>query len=102
MSKFGRFARQTNVTQGKFIESLSPDEGYFRGSCKSQNINPISPTPTFNLGIKIKSLSTILVLRSIRKYLSVYFQHLTFQPTQRSGVCSVSILNKTRNSTRFK
>ena len=50
-------------------------KGYFRETCKSQNINMNLPTPKFKLGIiriKVKSLSTILVLSSI-KYVSVQF-----------------------------
>ena len=64
---------KTKVIQGEFIEFISQDEWL----CKSQNIKLISQTPKFNLGII--SLSTILVLSSIKKYLSVHFQHLTFQ-----------------------
>ena len=36
-------------------------KGYFRETNKSQNINPISPTPKFTFGIiqiKVKNLST--------------------------------------------
>ena len=52
---------KTEVKQGKFVEFISPAKGYFRETYKSQNINPISPTPKFTLGIiqiKVKSLST--------------------------------------------
>ena len=52
---------KTEVIQGKFIEFISLAKGYFRETYKSQNINPISPTPKFTLGIiqiKVKSLST--------------------------------------------
>ena len=52
---------KTEVKQGKFIEFISPAKGYFRETYKSQNINPISPTPKLTLGIiqiKVKSLST--------------------------------------------
>ena len=31
-------------------DSYPQMKGYFRETCKSQNINPISPTPKFNLG----------------------------------------------------
>ena len=43
---------KTKVKQGKFVEFISLTKGYFRKMCKSQNINPISPTPKFTLGIK--------------------------------------------------
>ena len=51
---------------------------------KSQNINPISPTPKFIFGIimiAVKSLSTFsLALFNKEINLSVQFQYLTFQP----------------------
>ena len=50
---------KTEVKQGKFVEYLSPAKGYFRETNKSQNINPISPTPKFYFGIiqtKVKNL----------------------------------------------
>ena len=37
---------KTNVNK----DSYPKMKGYFREMCKSQNINPISPTPKFNLG----------------------------------------------------
>ena len=49
------------VKQGKFVEYIFPTKGYFRKTNKSQNINPISPTPKITFGIiqiKVKSLST--------------------------------------------
>ena len=52
---------QTEVKQGKFVDFISWTKGYFRETYKSQNINPISPTPKFKLGIiqiKVISLST--------------------------------------------
>ena len=52
---------QTDVNQGKFVEFISRAKGYFRETYKWQNINPISPTPKFTLGIiqiKVISLST--------------------------------------------
>ena len=52
---------RTEVKQGKFAEYIFPAKGYFRETNKSQNINPISPTPKFTFGIiqiKVKSLST--------------------------------------------
>ena len=52
---------KTEVKQGKFVEFISPAKGYFRETYRSQNINPISPTPKFTLGIiqiKVKRLST--------------------------------------------
>ena len=42
---------QTEVKQGKFVEFISRAKGYFRDTYKSQNINTISPTPKFTLGI---------------------------------------------------
>ena len=33
------------ITQGKFDEFISPDEGLLRETCKSQNINPILSSP---------------------------------------------------------
>ena len=53
-------------------------KGYFRETCKSQNINLISLTPKFNLGIiqiKIKSLSTTLILFDV----ILYVPSTTFQ-----------------------
>ena len=41
--------------------NISSGKGYFRETYKSQNINPISPTPKLTLGIiqiDVKSLST--------------------------------------------
>ena len=52
---------KTEVKQGKFVEFITPVKGYFIETYESQDINPISPTPKFNLGImqiKVKSLST--------------------------------------------
>ena len=52
---------KTEVKQGKFVQFISPVKGYFRETYKSQNINPISLTPKFTLGIiqiKVISLST--------------------------------------------
>ena len=46
------FLGKTEVKQGKFVEFISPAKGYFRETYKSQNINPISLTPKFTLGIK--------------------------------------------------
>ena len=42
---------KTEVKKGKFVEIISPAKGYFRETYKSQNIDTISPTPTFTLGI---------------------------------------------------
>ena len=47
---------KTEVKQGIFIEYIFPAKGYFRETNKSQNINPISPTPIIQ--IKVKSLLT--------------------------------------------
>ena len=52
---------RTEVKQEKFVEYIFLAKGYFREIYKSQNINPISPTPKFTFGIiqiKVKSLST--------------------------------------------
>ena len=52
---------RTEVKQGKFVEYIFPVKGLFRETNKSQNINPISPTPKFTFGIvqiKVKCLST--------------------------------------------
>ena len=49
---------KTDVKEGKFVEFISPVK-FFRETYKSQNINPISQTPKFTLGIlqiKVKSL----------------------------------------------
>ena len=51
---------RTEVKQGKFVKYIFRAKGYFRETNKSQNINPISPTPKFTFGIiqiKVKSLS---------------------------------------------
>ena len=42
---------RTEVKQGKFVEYIFPAKGYFRETNKSQNINPISPTPKFTFGV---------------------------------------------------
>ena len=42
---------KTEVKQGKFVEFISQAKGYFREIHKSQNINPISPAPSFTLDI---------------------------------------------------
>ena len=50
---------RTEVKQGKFVEYIFQAKGYFRETNKSENINPISPTPEFTFGIiqiKVKSL----------------------------------------------
>ena len=54
---------KTEVKQGKSVQFISPANGYFRETYKSQNISPVSPTTKFTLGIIqiiVKSLSTIL------------------------------------------
>ena len=40
---------KTEVKQGKFVELIFQAKGYIRETYKSQNINPISPTPKFTL-----------------------------------------------------
>ena len=81
---------RTEVTQGKFVEYIFPAKGYFTETNKSQNINPISPTPKSTFGIiqiKVKSLSTSfqwLVQYKINLnvcvcfYVSLYFIPLNF------------------------
>ena len=52
---------RTEVKQEKIVEYIFLAKGYSRETNKSQNINPISPTPKFTFGIiqiKIESLST--------------------------------------------
>ena len=52
---------RTEVKQRKFVKYIFSVKGYFRETNKSQNINPISPTPKFTFGIiqiKVKSLSS--------------------------------------------
>ena len=52
---------RTEVKQGNCVDYIFLAKGYFRETNKSQNINPISPTPKFIFGIiqiKVKSLST--------------------------------------------
>ena len=52
---------RTEIKKGKFAKYIFKAKGYFRETNKSQNINPISPTPKFTFGIiqiKVKSLST--------------------------------------------
>ena len=85
----------TKVKQGKFIECISPDEGIFRETCKSQNIiyyisHSISPTPQFNVGIiqiLIKCLSTIFSAEFNKKnpHLSVQLKYHTFQEGLNGG-----------------
>ena len=77
---------RTEVKQGKFVEYIFPVKGYFRETNKSQNINPISPTPKFTFGIihiKVKSLSTSF------QWLVQYKINIStdFDLTKRSGVC---------------
>ena len=54
-------AGKTEVKQAKFVEFISLAKSYLRETYKSQNVNPISPSPKFTLGIiqiRVKSLST--------------------------------------------
>ena len=53
---------RTEVKQEKFVEYLFPVKGYFRETNKSQNINPIPPTPKFTFGIiqiKVKAYQLV-------------------------------------------
>ena len=59
---------KTEVKQGKFIKFRSSMKAYFRVTCKSQNINLISHTPQFTLGVKACQL--FLVLSSIKNILN--------------------------------
>ena len=71
-------------------------KGYFRETCKSPNINLITQTPKFTVGIIqiiSKSILTILLLNSIQIYLYVPFQYLTLQPDPEvRGVCKVKVV----------
>ena len=72
------------------LNSYPPAKGYFRETYKSQNINPISPTSKFTLGIIqiiVKSILTIFSMLSSKKInLSVQYQYLT------RGVCKVKVV----------
>ena len=60
---------KTEVKQGKFVEFIFPVKDYFRETYKSQNINFISPSPKFTLGIiqiEVKRLSTSFSVSSIK------------------------------------
>ena len=75
----------TDIKQGKFVEFISPAKGYFREMYKSQNINPIFPTPKFTLGI-IQIIFQVQVLSSIKNKLISTIS--TFQPDPEvRGVC---------------
>ena len=53
---------KTEVKQGKFVKYIFPAKCYFRETNKSQNINPISPTPKFTFGIiqiKVKTYQLV-------------------------------------------
>ena len=55
-----RLAEQKS-NKNKLLNIFSGAKGSFRETNKSQNINPISPTPKFTFGIiqiKVKNLST--------------------------------------------
>ena len=77
------------------VSNLFPAKVYFRETYKSQNIDPISPTPKFSLGImqiKIKSISTMFsVVNSINKKLICTISISDFNLTQKSGVCKVKV-----------
>ena len=50
------------VKQGIFVKYIFPAKGYFRETHKSQNINPISPTPKYTFGIiqiKVKAYQLV-------------------------------------------
>ena len=86
---------QPKPNEANSLNSYLKTKGYFSETCKSQNINLISPSPKFNfyiIQIIIKSLSTFLVLSPIKIYLPVQFLYLTFQPDHESGVCVKSNL----------
>ena len=42
---------KTKSNKANSLNLYPMTKGYFRETCKSQNINLISPTPRFNLGI---------------------------------------------------
>ena len=53
---------RTELKQGKFVKYIFTGKGYFRETKKSQNINPISPTPKFTFGIiqiKVKAYQLV-------------------------------------------
>ena len=84
---------KTEVKQGKFVEFISPAKGYFRETSQSQNLNPISPTSKFTLGImqiivKCLSASFQCLVKKKKINISVQFQYLAFQPhPEVRGVC---------------
>ena len=85
---------QQKLTKANSLNLYPKTNVYFRETCKSQRINLISPTTKFNLGtiqIKIISLSTLLVLSSIKIYLSVLsISDLLIWPKVR-GLCKVRV-----------
>ena len=62
--------------QTRQIHRIHPKtKGNFRETCKLQNINHISQTPRLHFGIIqiiIKSMTTILVLSLIKRYIFLY------------------------------
>ena len=72
---------KTEVKLGKLGKFISPANGYFTETYKSQNINPISPTPKFTLSIiqiKVKTYQLVFSGKVNKKInLSVQFQYLT-------------------------
>ena len=83
---------RTEVKQGKFVKYIFSVKGYFRETIKSQNINPIPPTPKFTFGIiqiKVKSLSTSFQwLVQYKINLSVWLR----PDLEVRGVCKVKVL----------
>ena len=77
---------KTEVKQGYFVEFISPAKGYFRETYKSQNINPISPTPKFTFGI-IQPINKFSVDSSIKNKFICTISISDFNLTQRPGVC---------------
>ena len=50
---------RTEVKQGKFVEYIFSAKGYFRETNKSQNINPISPTPLVSYRSRLKAYQLV-------------------------------------------
>ena len=84
---------KTVVKQGKFVKFISQAKVIFRETFISNNINPISPTPKFTLGIiqiKVKSLSTSFQCFFQYNELICTILISDFSLTLRSEVCVMS------------
>ena len=69
--------------------------GYLRETYKSQNINPISPTTKFTLGIiqiKIKAYQLVFSAKFNKKQTYLYNFNIWLQPDlEARGVCMVKV-----------